>query len=144
METTKKNMGLDYSNQAIKENLQNAVNEIKKRITEKNLVLEGDLSSIENIDLENATRSSKKKLANKIHFFMKANSRRKMNVLLAFIYKRFLKDEKKVQVLPSIEQQEIEKYRKEFKSQLKLMLEAKAKYKELKKVYKEKGGKYEN
>ena len=144
MEITKKNTGLDYSNQAIKQNLQNAVIEIKKRISEKNLVLEGDLSSIENIDLENATRSSKKKLANKIYFFMKANSRRKMNVLLAFIYKRFLKDEKKVQVLPSIEQQEIEKSRKEFKAQLKLMLEAKDKYKQLKKSFKEKGGIYEN
>jgi hypothetical protein len=123
---------------------QNAVIEIKKRISEKNLVLEGDLSSIENIDLENATRSSKKKLANKIYFFMKANSRRKMNVLLAFVYKRFLKDEKKVQVLPSVEQQEVEKSRKEFKAQLKLMLETKDKYKQLKKSFKEEGGVYEN
>ncbi len=144
METSKKNMGLDYSNQAIKTNLQNALSEIKKRISEKNLVLEGDLSSVENIDLENATRSSKKKLANKINYFIKSNSRKKMNVLLAFIFKRFFKDEKKAYVNPSVEQQEIEKSRKEFKAQLKLMLEAKSKYKELKKKFKENGGIYEN
>lgn len=144
METSKKNMGLDYSNQTIKQNLEKAIAEINKRIAEKNLVLEGELDSALNIDLENATRSSKKKLARKIHYFMVSSSRRKMNVLLAFIFKRFLKDEKKAVVKPSLKQQEIEKARKEFKKQLAVMFEKKTAYRELKKKFKEEGGVYEN
>lgn len=143
METSKKS-GLDYSNQAIKNQLNIAVNEIKKRISEKNLVVEGDLSQIENINLDNATKSSKKKLAKKIYYFLKSGTRRKMNAMIAFIYRRFLPGEKKVVILPSVEQQAIEKARKEFKEQVKIMLEKKTVYKNLKKEFKESGGVYDN
>jgi hypothetical protein len=144
METKNKNMGLDYSDQAIKTNLQNAVNEMKKIIEERGLVLEGDLNPIDGIELYHETKSSKKKLARKIHYFLKAKTRRKMNILLAFVFKRFLKDLKKAFVSISKEQQEIEKSREEFKKHLALMLAAKTQYKDLKKKYKEKGGIYEN
>lgn len=140
METKKS--GLDYNNQAIQNQLNTAIAEIKKRVTENNLIVEGDLSKLENLNFQDATRSSKKKLAKKIYYFLKAGTRRKMNAMLAFISRKFLSSEKKIVILPSLEQQAIEKARKDFKEQLKIMLEKKEEYKKLKQSYKEKGGMY--
>lgn len=142
METKKS--GLEYTNQAIQNQLNTAIAEIKKRVSQNNLVVEGDLSQLENLNFQDATRSSKKKLAKKIYYFLKAGTRRKMNVMLAFISRKFLASEKKIVVLPSLEQQAIESARKEFKAQLKIMLEKKEEYKKLKQAYKEKGGVYES
>lgn len=142
METKKS--GLEYTNQAIQNQLNTAIAEIKKRVSQNNLVVEGDLSQLENLNFQDATRSSKKKLAKKIYYFLKAGTRRKMNAMLAFISRKFLASEKKIIILPSLEQQAIESARKEFKAQLKIMLEKKEEYKKLKQAYKEKGGVYES
>jgi len=142
MET--KNKGLDYSNLSINSQLQKAIEQIKEKVSKQNLIVEGDLNSIEKIDLVNATRSSKKKLARKIHYCLKSGTRRKTNAMLAFIFKRFLSNENKIIIHPSLEQQVIEKSRKEFKSQLKLMIEKRDEYKKLKQEFKEKGGFYES
>lgn len=142
METKKS--GLEYTNQAIQNQLNTAIVEIKKRVSQNNLVVEGDLSQLENLNFQDATRSSKKKLAKKIYYFLKAGTRRKMNAMLAFISRKFLASEKKIIILPSLEQQAIESARKEFKAQLKIMLEKKEEYKKLKQAYKEKGGVYES
>lgn len=84
----------------------------------------------------------KRNLQKKIYYFLKAGTRRKMNAMLAFISRKFLSSEKKIVILPSLEQQAIEKARKDFKEQLKIMLEKKEEYKKLKQSYKEKGGMY--
>ena len=64
---------------------------------------------------EPPTLSSRKKLARKIYYFMKKRSRKTMSALLSFIRKRYLGEEYRVSIKPSLLEQEIVSMREKYK-----------------------------
>ena len=122
METTNKvNDGLkeiksSFEISTVKTNLITALNEIKTICEQKEYVVEGSIDKmISDINLENSTLSSRKKLARKIYYFTKKKSRKTMSALLSFIRKRFLGEEYRVSIKPSLLEQEIVALRESYK-----------------------------
>lgn len=122
METTNKvNDGLkeiksSFEINTVKTNLITALNEVKAICEQKEYVVEGSIDKIINdINLENSTLSSRKKLARKIYYFTKKKSRKTMSALFSFIRKRFLGEEYRVSIKPSLLEQEIVSLRESYK-----------------------------
>jgi len=121
METTNKtNDGLkeiksSFSISTVNTNLVAALNEIKTICEQKEYVVEGSIDKLADIDLTNSTLSSRKKLARKIYYFMKKRSRKTMSALLSFIRKRYLGEEYRVSIKPSLLEQEIVSMREKYK-----------------------------
>jgi len=139
METTNKtNDGLkeiksSFSISSVNTNLVAALNEIKTICQQKEYVIEGSIDKLADIDFANSTLSSRKKLARKIYFFSKKKSRKTMSALLSFIRKRYLGEEYRVSIKPSLLEQEIvamrEKYKVLYKEAEALRIELKEKKK---------------
>lgn len=129
----------------VKTNLIAALEEIKTICAQREYVVTGSIDKmITDINLENSTLSSRKKLARKIYFFMKKKSRRTMSALLSFIRKRYFTDEYRVSIKPSLIEQQVIALREKYKA-LKAETEAvRLKFKEAKVLFKEKKSIYEN
>lgn len=100
----------------VKSNLILALVEAKTLCENKNYVVEGSIDKMmSNINLENSTLTSRKKLAKKVYYFMKKKSLKTMSSLFSFIRKSFVEEEFKVKVKPSILEQEIVSLRENYK-----------------------------
>ncbi len=120
----------------VKANLIIALEEAKTICLNKKYVVEGSIDKIiEDLDLEKSTLTSRKKLAKKIYFFQKKKSRKTMSSLFAFIRKRFLGEEYKVSVKPSILEQEIVVLREKYKKLFKETEQTRIEWKEKKKLF---------
>ena len=142
METkTNSNDGLkeikeSFSNQTVKINLINALQDIKVICQQRDYVVEGSIDKIiMDINLDNSTLSSRKKLARKIYYFMKKKTIRTMGALLSFIRKRFMTDENKIVIKPSTLEQEITIAREKYRSLQKEVEAARVIYREKKKLF---------
>jgi hypothetical protein len=145
METTNKmNDGLkeiktSFDNNIVKANLTSALQEIKNICAEKEYVAEGSIDKIIlDLNLESSTLTSRKKLAKKIYYFMKKKSRKTMSSLFSFIRKRFLGEEYRVSIKPSVLEQEIAVLRANYKKLFKETEEARIAFKAKKKEFYEK------
>ena len=145
METkTKINDGLkeiksSFSNQIVRVNLINALQDIKVICNQRDYIVEGSIDKIiMDINLESSTLSSRKKLARKIFYFMKKKSIRTMSALLGFIRKKFLGDEYKVVIKASTLEQEIAIAREKYRNLQKETEAARIIYREKKKLFNEK------
>lgn len=121
METTNQNTNPlkaikeSFETNTVKKNLDDALYEMKLICQQRDYIVEGSLDSLLYINLDNSTLSSRKKLSRKIYFFMKKQSRKTMSALLAFIRKRFLGEEYRVMIKPSLLEQEIIVLREQYK-----------------------------
>lgn len=145
METTNKtNDGLkeiktSFSISSVNTNLVDALNEIKAICEQKEYVIEGSIDKIiSDINFEGSTLSSRKKLARKIYYFMKKKSRKTMSSLLSFIRKRYLGEEYRVSIKPSILEQEIVSLREKYKAFYKQTETIRIELKDKKKLFNEK------
>ena len=112
---------------------------------QRDYVVEGQIEKImSNINLENSTRTSRKKLVKKNYFFMKKKSRKTISSLFSFIRKRFMGEEYRVIVKPSLIEQEIVSLREKYKTLYKETEDTRIAFKEKKKVFNEKQKNYEN
>lgn len=124
-----------FTVETVKSNLITALNEIKTICAKKEYVVEGSLDKIiSDINLENSTLSSRKKLARKIYFFMNKKTKRTMSALTSFVVKRFLSEEYKVKIKPSLLEQEIISLREGYKRMRQETEEARLQLKEKKKL----------
>ncbi len=129
----------------VKSNLILALVEAKSICESKNYVVEGSIDKMmSNINLENSTLTSRKKLAKKVYYFMKKKSLKTMSSLFSFIKKRFVEEEFKVKVKPSVLEQEIVSLRESYR---KLYAETEAiriAWRDKKKVFNEKNKSNDN
>lgn len=126
-----------FENNVVKSNLISALQEIVKISKEKEYVVEGSIDKvIFDINLENSTLTSRKKIAKKVYYFQKKNSLKTMSALLSFIRKRFLGEEYRVSIRPSILEQEITALRERYKNILKEIDVTRSELKEKKKLLK--------
>lgn len=142
METTNKiNDGLkeiktSFSISSVNTNLVAALNEIKEICKQKDYIVEGSIDKlITDINFENSTLSSRKKLARKVYYFMKKKSRKTMSALLSFIRKRYLGEEHRVSIKPSLLEQEIVALREKYKAFYKQTEAIRIELKEKKKLF---------
>jgi len=145
METTNQtNDGLkeiksSFSISSVNTNLVAALNEIKTICEQNNYIVEGSIDKIiSDINFENSTLSSRKKLARKIYYFMKKKSRKTMSSLLSFIRKRYLGEEYRISIKPSLLEQEIVSIREKYKAFYKQTEAIRIELKEKKKLFNEK------
>lgn len=123
----------------LKSNLIIALVEAKILCESKSYVVEGSIDKMmSNINLENSTLTSRKKLAKKVYYFMKKKSLKTMSSLFSFIKNRFAEEEFKVKVKPSILEQEIVSLRENYKKLYKETEEIRIAWKEKKKILNEK------
>jgi hypothetical protein len=141
METTNQvNDGLkeiksSFEISTVKTNLITALGEIKTICEQREYVVEGSIDNmISDINLENSTLSSRKKLAKKIYYFQKKKSRKTMLALLSFVRKRFLGEEYRVSIKPSLLEQEIVTLRESYKKMCQETEVARLQLKEKKKL----------
>lgn len=114
-----KDIKTSFEKNTVKANLILALEEIKTICLKNKYVVEGSIDKIiADISLEESTLTSRKKLAKKVYYFMKKKSRKTISGLLYFVRKRFLTDEHKVTVKPSLLEQEIITLRKAYKKSL--------------------------
>lgn len=130
-----KQIKTSFESTAVKNNLTTALEKIKTICSQREYVIEGSIDQIiTDINFENSTLTSRKKLAKKIYLFTKKNSRKTITALLSFIRKGFLGEEYKISVKPSLLEQEIislrEQYKKLFKETEQTRIQLKAKKKE--------------
>jgi hypothetical protein len=130
-----KQIKTSFESSALKTNLTTALEEIKTICSQREYVVEGSIDKIiSDINFENSTLTSRKKLAKKIYFFIKKKSRKTISALLSFVRKSFLGEEYRVSVKPSLLEQEIislrEKYKKLFKETEETRVQLKVKKKE--------------
>lgn len=124
----------------IKENLNLALQEVKAICEKNEYVVEGSIDKIiTDLDLGSSTLTSRKKLAKKIYFFMKKKSRKTMSSLFSFIRKRFLGEEYRVSIKPSLLEQEIISLRDNYKKSLKETEQIRISLKAKKMLFNEKG-----
>jgi len=145
METTNQtNDGLkeiksSFSISSVNTNLVAALNEIKTICEQNDYIVEGSIDKIiSDINFENSTLSSRKKLARKIYYFMKKKSRKTMSSLLSFIRKRYLGEEYRISIKPSLLEQEIVSIREKYKAFYKQTEAIRIELKEKKKLFNEK------
>jgi hypothetical protein len=128
-----------FSEKDLKENLKTAINEIKEIAKAKDYVIEGDIDKLLNVEtITFDSLSSRKKLSRKIYFFMKKKSIKTANSLLAFARRRFLSEEPKISISPSLLEQQRLEARKKYKALMKEAEVARLVYKEAKKKFNEK------
>lgn len=138
-----KTVKTSFSNEAVMSNLKLAIEQAKLICIQREYVVLGEFGNIlSDINLNNSTLSSRKKLARKIYFFMKKKTLRTMTAMLSIVRKNYLTDEHRVTIKPSLNEQEIvilrEKYKKLHQETELVRLELKEKKKlfnELKKSY---------
>lgn len=127
-----------FEKNTVKANLIIALQEIKLIADKKDYVVDGSLDKIiSDINLENTTLCSRKKLAKKIYYFTKKKSLKTTSSLLSFV-KKIMGDEYRVIIKPSLLEQEIVTLRNSYK---KLYTETEATriaWKEKKKMFNEK------
>lgn len=111
-----KELKSSFETNAVKSNLISSLQEIQIICKNKEYAVEGSLEKIiSDINLESSTLNSRKKLAKKIYYFTKNKSRKTISSLLYFVRRRFLTDEHKVIVKPSLLEQEIITMRQVYK-----------------------------
>lgn len=104
-----------FTKEVVKENLIKALNEISKIASEREYVVRGSIEGlISEINLDNSTLSSRKKIARKTYYFMKKKTLRTATALISKA-KKFLAAEYELSIKPSILEQEINKMRSEYK-----------------------------
>lgn len=105
-----------FDTNVVKANLDAALHKIKLICEQKEYVVDGSIDKIiSDLNLEKSTLTSRKKLAKKIYFFEKKQSRKTMSSLFSFIRKRFLGDEYRVSIKPSLLEQEMTALRIQYK-----------------------------
>ena len=120
----------------VKANLITALEEAKAICVKKEYVVEGSIDKIiSDINLENTTLTSRKKLAKKTYYFMKKKTRKTMSSLISFIRKRFLGEEFRISIKPSPLEQEIVSMRESYKKLYKETEVARLLLKEKKKLF---------
>lgn len=111
-----KDVKTTFTKEVVKTNLINALNEIKQICEKREYVVRGSIDNIVNeLNFEDSTLTSRKKLARKIYYFMKKKSRRTMSALISFVKRKFVKGEYDLSIKPSALEQEIDKMREEYK-----------------------------
>lgn len=145
METNNQNVDVlkqiktSFESAVVKSNLITALKEINTICSQREYVVTGDVNKIiADINLENSTLSSRKKLARKIYFFTKKKSLRTMSALLSFVRKRFLSEEYRITIKPSLLEQEISTLRDKYKKLLKETEDTRIQFRAKKKEFYEK------
>lgn len=120
----------------VKGNLEFALQEANRICNEREYLITGPIDKIiSDINLENSTLTSRKKLAKKIYFFQKKKSLKTMSSLLSFIRKRFLGEDYRVSIRLSILEQEIITSREKYKKLLSETNIARIEYKQKKRDF---------
>ena len=120
---------------AVKKNLITALQEIKEIAAKKNYVVEGSIDKIiSDINLENTTLCSRKKLAKKIYYFTKKKSLKTTSSLLSFV-RKLMGEEYRVTIKSSLLEQEIVSMRQNYKKLYAETEAARIAWKEKKKLF---------
>lgn len=134
-----------FSEEAVSQHLKSAIEKIKTICAQREYVVDGDLELVfENVHFNPSTLSSRKKLARKIYYFEKKQSIRTIRSLLSFIKRRFVGEDFKVSVRPSVLEQQIDGLREKYKTLRAETEAARVKFKEAKILFKEKKSVYDN
>lgn len=136
---TLKEVKTTFTAEALKENLNKALDEIKLLCEKREYVVRGSFDNIiDKINLDNSTLSYRKKLARKIYFFLKKKNRRTMSTLISFIKRRNLLGEHELSIKASVMEQEINKMREEYKKLTEEKEKLRIAFKEKKRLFYEK------
>lgn len=136
---TLKEVKTTFTAEALKENLNKALDEIKLLCEKREYVVKGSFDNIiDKINLDNSTLSYRKKLARKIYFFLKKKNRRTMSTLISFIKRRNLLGEYELSIKASVMEQEINKMREEYKKLTEEKEKLRIAFKEKKRLFYEK------
>lgn len=136
---TLKEVKTTFTAEALKENLNKALDEIKLLCEKREYVVRGSFDNIiDKINLDNSTLSYRKKLARKIYFFLKKKNRRTMSTLISFIKRRNLLGEYELSIKASVMEQEINKMREEYKKLTEEKEKLRIAFKEKKRLFYEK------
>lgn len=112
-----KDVKTTFTKEVVKINLINALREMKHICEKREYVVRGSFDNIINeLNFDDSTLTSRKKLARKIYYFMKKKSRRTMSALISFTKRKFIKSEYELSIKPSLLEQEIDKMREEYKT----------------------------
>ncbi len=134
-----------FTEQAVSQNLKSAIEKIKLICKEREYVVDGNLDEVfEKLNLNPSTLSSRKKLARKIYYFEKKQNLRTMRSLISFVKRRFIGDDLKISIKPSILEQQIVALREKYKTLRSETETARLKYKEAKVLFKQKKSVYDN
>lgn len=136
---TLKEVKTTFTAEALKENLNKALDEIKLLCEKREYVVRGSFDNIiDKINLDNSTLSYRKKLARKTYFFLKKKNRRTMSTLISFIKRRNLLGEYELSIKASVMEQEINKMREEYKKLTEEKEKLRIAFKEKKRLFYEK------
>ena len=136
---TLKEVKTTFTAEALKENLNKALDEIKLLCEKREYVVRGSFDNIiDKINLDNSTLSYRKKLARKIYFFLKKKNRTTMSTLISFIKRRNLLGEYELSIKASVMEQEINKMREEYKKLTEEKEKLRIAFKEKKRLFYEK------
>jgi hypothetical protein len=134
-----------FTEQAVSQNLKSAIEKIKSICKEREYVVDGNLDEVfEKLNLNSSTLSSRKKLARKIYYFEKKQSLRTMRSLISFVKRRFIGEDLKISIKPSVLEQQIAALREKYKTLRAETEAARLKYKEAKVLFKQKKSVYDN
>jgi hypothetical protein len=140
-----KDIKTSFSATTVRSNLVTALQEIKIIAHQKEYVVEGSIDRIiSDIDLGDATLTSRKKLAKKIYYFMRKKNMKTISSLFSFIRKRFLGDQYRVTIKPSLLEQEIISLRENYKAMCLATETTRLALKEKKRMFYEKNMKHDN
>lgn len=130
-----KDVKTNFTKEVVKENLIKALGEIKDFCTQRDYIVKGSLDNLmQEVNLEDSTLSSRKRLARKIYYFMKKKSRRTISSLISFVKRKFIPGEHELSIKSSILEQEIDKLRDEYKKKRQETEELRLEFKSKKKV----------
>lgn len=134
-----------FTEQAVSQNLKSAIEKIKSICKEREYVVDGNLDEVfEKLNLSTSTLSSRKKLARKIYYFEKKKSLRTIRSLISFVKRRFVGEDLKISIKPSILEQQIAELRESYKKLRAETEVARLKYKEAKVLFNQKKSVYDN